>query len=160
MIPADVVEFIHGPQIALIGTRDRALRPTSTRVIGAIAQAEDDLITAMIADVTATATLANLADNGRVALVMSEFPSHRTYQFKGSCVDIKRCSESQKAVRNLYLEKLGARIAQYLWVQPPADYYERVIIDPAHAIRFKVEAMFNQTPGPQAGAAVPFTPGR
>ena len=158
MIPADIVAFVHGPQIVLIGTRDGALKPTAARAIGLIARPDTDAISIIVPEATGARTFANLADNERIALVISEFPSHRTYQFKGTCLDISPCSADQKAVRDLYLEKLGARMRDHLWIKPPAGYFERYIVEPARAIRMRVETVFDQTPGPNAGSSLPFSP--
>ena len=61
MIPDKLVEFLHGPQIMLVGTRDAKLRPAVDRAFGAVADAPDS-ITIFLPD--AERTLANLADNG------------------------------------------------------------------------------------------------
>ena len=37
VIPDKLVEFLHGPQIMLLGTRDAKLRPTVARAFGAVA---------------------------------------------------------------------------------------------------------------------------
>ena len=68
MIPDKLVEFLHGPQIMLVGTRDAKLRPAVDRAFGAVADAAKDSITIFLPDGNAERTLANLADNGRVAL--------------------------------------------------------------------------------------------
>ncbi|MSO69339.1 MAG: pyridoxamine 5'-phosphate oxidase family protein [Alphaproteobacteria bacterium] len=158
MIPADIVEFVHGPQIALIGTRGASLRPTSARTVGLIAGPASDTISIVVPEATGARTFENLTNNGRIALIVSEFPSHRTYQFKGTCLDIGPCSADQNAVRNLYLEKLDARMREYLWVKPPAGYIERLLVDPSRVIRLRIETIFDQTPGPNAGQPLPFKP--
>ncbi len=155
MIPDKLVEFLHGPRVMLLGTRDAKLRPAVARAFGAVADAAKDSITFFLPDGNAERSLANLADNGRVALTVSEPISHETYQFKG--VHIASCASTDKdmAVQDIYIEKLIAHLKQI-----GADaFFEGTVLYPSTAVAFTVQEVFVQTPGPGAGDRYDFTPG-
>jgi len=100
----------------------------------------------------------NLADNGRIALTVVDGFSHRTYQFKGSFAGARPCTDNDKAVRDIYREKMVVRYRN--WFMPiPDPFWRDFIVEPSNAVSLRVEQIFDQTPGPNAGRAVPFTPG-
>ena len=155
MIPDKLVEFLHGPQVMLVGTRDAKLRPAVARALGAVADAAKDSITFFLPDVNAERTLANLADIGRVALTVSEPISHETYQFKGAYSASRASSEKDMAVQDIYLEKLIA----HLKPTGAGEHFEGLVLYPSTAVVFSVQDVFVQTPGPGAGDRYDFTPG-
>ena len=53
MIPDKLVDFVHGPTLSWVGTRDGRLRPTVTWAFGARVSAASDEITAFVPDVEA-----------------------------------------------------------------------------------------------------------
>jgi len=158
MISADIVEFVHGPHVMLLGTRSRALRPTVRRVFGAFVEPASDSITFFLPECESRPSMENLADNGRVALLVIDAFSHRTHQFKGGVVATRPCTDKDKAVRELYREKMIVHFRK--WFLPvPDPFWRDFIVEPSNSVSFRVEAIFDQTPGPNAGKPVAFTPG-
>lgn len=155
VIPGKLVEFLHGPRIMILGTRDAKLRPAVARAFGALADAAKDSITFFLPDGNAERSLANLADNGRVALTVTEPVSHETYQFKGAHIESRASTEKDMAVQDIYLEKLIAHLTPI-----GADaHFEGTVLYPSTAVAFSVQDVFIQTPGPGAGDRYDFTPG-
>jgi hypothetical protein len=154
-----MVAFIHGPQIMLVGTRSKALRPAARRVAGAYAEPEADAVTIFVPDCEGRAILENAADNGRIAVVLIDAATHRSYQLKGQFLESHPSTEREKAIRDLYLEKLIVHMRVNYPIPLPENHFRNFIMEPSTSLRFRLEAIFNQTPGPGAGKPVAFTPG-
>lgn len=158
MIPADIVEFVHGPKVMYLGTRSKALRPMVRRAFGALVEPASDTITFFLPECESGQTYENLTDNGRIALTVVDGFSHRTYQFKGSFVGARPCTDNDRAVRDIYREKMIVHYRNYFHPIPD-PFWRDFIVEPSNAVSLRVEQIFDQTPGPNAGKPVPFTPG-
>ncbi len=155
MIPEQLVEFLHGPMGLILGTRDARLRPCVTFVSGVKADAANDEITMYLADVYGERPLQNLADNGMVALTCGHGPAHETFQFKGEFVESRPSSDQGIAVQELYKAKVSAHYDREYGPEA-RDLFDGLVLSPSTAVRFKVSEIFDQTPGPNAGARVEF----
>ena len=158
MLPSDIVEFLHGPQVMAIGTRSAKLRPAMGRVLGAFADAAQDRVSLFLPNVQCEPHLTNLADNGSVAMTAGEARSHRNYQFKGRVVDVRASTPGDIAIRDVYIDKLIRYFREEYFMPLPDNFFGDSIADPSTTITFRVVKIFNQTPGPNAGKPVDFVP--
>lgn len=158
MLPDDLVEFLHGPLVFALGTRDAKLRPAMGRIFGAFADGPKDLISFFLPNVQCEPHLSNLADNGLVAMTAGEARSHRNYQFKGRVVEVRASTAADAAIRDVYRDKLITYFRQQYFVPLPDEFFGNYISDPSTTITFRVSKIFNQTPGPNAGRPIDFTP--
>ena len=110
MIPDKFVEFAHGPRLMFFGSRNAKLRPTATWAFGALVDGEKGTITAFVPDIEGAQTFENLTDNGRASLVLSDAPTHETYQFKGAHRGTRPCTEADYTVQEIYIRKLIAHL--------------------------------------------------
>ena len=155
MIPQELVEFLHGPRGFLLGTRDGRLRPSISWIAGVIADAANDEITMFIADAYGARTLANLEDNGMAALTAGHGPAHETYQFKGRFIESRPSTDHDIAVQQLHRSKVVAHFTN-VYGEEAGGIFAGSLLLPSTAIRFKVTDIFDQTPGPNAGARIEF----
>ena len=155
MISANLVEFLNGPVVLLVGTRDENMRPSAAYAFGCVTDAENETITFFLPDNEGEAVLRDLKQNGKVALTVTEGISHLTYQFKGTRIEARPVSENEKALQDAYREKV---IAHYLQKGVPEGYFGWIVYDPSTAVTFRVEETFDQTPGPAAGGKLDSTP--
>lgn len=132
----------------LVGTRDAGLRPESARVWGVTVERETALATVFLPNAGSEVTLSNLRDNGQLALTFSRGIDHRSVQVKGRCVSIAPTNLQQRAVQDRYFEIFSEGLR---WIGHRPPLLRRVRYFPSHAIRFRIESMFEQTPGPGAG---------
>lgn len=151
MIPDRVIELLHGPVYMQIGTRDAALRPSHTFAVGAVVHEDRETVTVFVPSARAGRMLADLENNGRVALGIS-LASHEAYQLKGSYLSTRPTDVSDLARQETYRKALleDARRAGYpeeiAWSMTQGIAYT-----PGTAITFRAEQVFLQTPGPGAG---------
>jgi hypothetical protein len=134
-----------------VATRDATLRPDSTRAVGSRVDGAAEMVTVFLPVATAAGALANLRDNGRLAVTFSRPIDHATWQLKGALCDLARAGTSDLDHIRRYRDALACELA--LVGVPPA-LTRRVAHWPCHAVRFRVEEVYVQTPGPNAGGRI------
>jgi len=154
LIPDRIVEVLHGPAVMFVGTRDEKLHPAQTFVVGAVVPPDRETVTFLIPESRSERILSDLMNNGKVALAVS-LVTHEAYQLKGSFIASRPADAKERAVQEIYRSKLLSALLQ-------AGYPEQIAkplvlgcaYQPAVAIAFRVEEIFLQTPGPEAGKKI------
>jgi len=154
MIPDRVVEVIHGPAWLYAGTHDEKLRPAHTFAVGAVVHSDREHVTFFVPRSRSERILSDLTSNGKVALAVA-LASHEAYQLKGGYVSSRPTDEKDLTVQEIYRPKLFADGLR-------AGYPEQIIkplalgfaYRPGVAITFRVQEVFLQTPGPDAGKKI------
>lgn len=149
-IPSELHDFLQSGITILVGTRDARLVPESMRGISAKVAHDGTELTVWLPAPTAARTLANVADNGRLAVYFCSI-EHRSFQFKGRVTAVRDALAKERAD----LERYRAALAQH-WGQigVPPRLTHRMVVWPAHALTMQVESVFVQTPGPGSGHAL------
>lgn len=146
MIPQRLVDFIHGPVLSWVGSRDERLRPSLTWTFGLRVDAANDLITTFVPDIEAEQVMSDLARNGMVALTVAEAITNEAYQFKGRLLEARPTTDEERAVQDIHRDKLVSHYTHY-----PDSFFGGYVRYPSTAVTFRVEEAFVQTPGPGAG---------
>lgn len=147
-IPEDLAEMFEGGVSVLVGTRDASLRPEATRGYGAVVHADRQRITVFLPTEVSARACANLRDNGRVCVGFSSILEAKTIQVKGQLEELRECDETDRAV----IERYQMAYAEVLTVTGlPRALTRSLNAWPSVAVRFVVEDIFVQTPGPNAG---------
>ena len=154
MIPENLVEFLNGPVVLTVGTRNEEMRPCLSRVFGAVTDAENEAITFFLPDVEGESILRNLAQNGRVVLTMTDGLSNESYQIKGKTIGSRPSDEKETALQDTYKSMM---ISHYKKKGIPEEFFGGFVYHPSTAVTFRVEEIFVQTPGPGAGEKIDFT---
>jgi hypothetical protein len=149
MISSELAAFLESGVAILVGTRDARLVPDATRAIGARVGKGGAELTVFLPDVISGPALANLRDNGRVAVAFSRAADHRTFQVKGQAVEVRPATAEERAVVDRFRCAWASALSE---VGLPPRITLRMAHWPAHAVRVRVERIFVQTPGPGAGA--------
>ena len=147
MISDHLAEFVHGPVVSWVGTRDERFRPSVSWVFGAKVDREHDKITLFVPNVEAEQTLRNIDHNGMIAFTAADGLTHESFQFKGNFVEKRASTEEDRAVQDIHMSKWIA----YFDGKYPNDLAPGYIAHPSTAITFHVTHIFIQTPGPGAG---------
>jgi hypothetical protein len=149
MIEPELRAFLEGGVGIHIGTRTARLEPNGARVTAV--KVEDDLLHLLIyvPAIAAVRVLPDLETNGAAAVVFARPVDDRACQIKGifagsrpAGADERRFVEQQWEAFLDNLEKIGIpRVGASGWITWPSV-----------AIRMRATTIFEQTPGPQAGA--------
>jgi hypothetical protein len=151
MIPENIIEFLERQIFMHVGTRDGKMRPREIMAWG-IRMAEDKRsISILIPAVTAERTIKNLMDNQRIALTCVYIPNHESYQFKGTYLSHDAGTEKEDAELEKYFSGYP-EIFKTIGMSP--DFLAPVQYKPAVSVKFLVEEIFVQTPGPNAGKKI------
>lgn len=148
MIDPQLAAFLEEGLGIHIGARDERLQPSGTRAVAVKVEDNGLCIVVYIARASINRVLPDLESNGQAAVVFGRPVDDRSCQVKGIFVDARPATADERqrvtAQWNGYLENLERigipRAAAAGWVTWPAV-----------AVRLKVTALFEQTPGPQAG---------
>lgn len=148
MIPQKLIDFVQGPTLHFVGSRNEKLRPAYTWAFGATVDAAQSTITFYVPDVEGAETLSNFEDNAMVALTVSDGATHETYQFKGKCLEMRPSEEKDTAIQDIHRSKVISHLGPLGY---PEEIWTGFTIYPSTAVTFRVEDVFVQTPGPGAG---------
>ncbi|WP_242356963.1 MULTISPECIES: pyridoxamine 5'-phosphate oxidase family protein [Anaeromyxobacter] len=157
MIPAQLAGFLESGVSVLVATRDARLSPDALRAMGVRVERGGAELTVFLPAATSREALANLRDNGRIAVCFSRAADHRSVQVKGRAVEVGEAGADERERVERYLDALADA-----WgvIGIPARATLRLAHWPCHAVRVRVEGVFVQTPGPDAGAPLVDVAGR
>ena len=135
-----------------IGTRDERLQPHGARAVAVRVDEDGAHLVVYVSKIAAARVLPGLESNGQAAVDFGRPTDDRACQVKGVFVRARAATakerpfiEAQWDAFRATLERIGIpRATSAGWTTWPAV-----------AIRLKATALFEQTPGPQAG--VPLT---
>ena len=141
----------------MVGTRDSELVPELVRAWGPCISGDRKRVSVCVAMAAGARTIGNLKDNHRLAVTFASPADSNAIQLWGRCVATGRphrndlsAVEQHRAAFAQVNKSLGVPLAfiEALWQRELAGSLDMV------TIRFVVEQIFNQTPGPDAGSAL------
>ncbi|HVX93906.1 MAG TPA: hypothetical protein VHK47_03255 [Polyangia bacterium] len=147
-VPAELQGLLEQPVILHLATRNAAMEPMSVMAFGLERVGDGRELTVFLAAVVATETLANLRDNGQIALTLVRPTTHLAIQIKGTWLGERRTDEADRAYLARYRETTVEELGR---VGVPRSVWERVVWWPVVALRMDVREVFVQTPGAGAG---------
>lgn len=149
MVSTELAAFLEGPRLHAVATRDRDHAPSLMYAWGARVGGDGRTVTVFLAAGASQKLLADLRENGEIALTSCELGALRTYQLKGRLREVRPpTSDEQRfcaetfATLKVIVEMGGT----------PRAVLDRVALPPCHAVEFEVRHVFEQTPGRGAGA--------
>jgi hypothetical protein len=135
----------------LVGTVDPSGWPSCCRGVAVVVHPDGEGVIVYVPVATAAQTVANIASNGRMAIVSSEPVSHSTVQLKGRARGVRVAGEEEAEAVQAHYDRLVDTLDS---VGLPRGISRTVSRWPAFAVDLAVEAIFEQTPGPRAGVLV------
>ncbi len=152
MIPDRVLEvMLNG--YGHFGSTSNNLIPAHIDTLGASSNPENDEATFFVRKSLAEKTLINLDSNGMAAVYLG-LPSHEAYQIKGHFTGSRDLTaeelEVSSKIRNYFIDTISA-------MGLPRENIEKLYgIAPDIGLTVKIENIYIQTPGPEAGTKLEF----
>lgn len=156
LLDPSLVEFLQQGLAMHLGTRNGRLEPHGARVVAVAVDADSDghsVITAYLPATGSEDVLADLDDNGQVALACARPSDDRACQVKGT---MRQVRQAQPAELDELQRQWQGFVAQLGLVGIPQQAASGWSVWPSVAVQFVVTAVFDQTPGalgrPSTGA--------
>ena len=136
-----------------LGSVNAEKKPSHTDTFSASFDHDKDTVTCFVLGSLAGPVLENLKATGRVSYFFG-LPSHEAYQFKGQFIGTRELVETELAQS----EKVRKYIKEMMSSMGiPTEAFEHSFgMTPDLGLTFKVEKIFKQTPGPEAGQELNF----
>jgi hypothetical protein len=148
-LTAELADFLESGVSILIGTRSPDLRPLSGRGMGAKVDRARGTVTIYFPSEPCARLIENVRATKVLAATFSRPIDHRSLQIKGSVTSIREGTEEDQAIQAVYR---GALMEQLAAIGVSRALSRRVAWFPSVAVEVHVSEMFEQTPGPNAGA--------
>lgn len=142
-----MAEFVCSGVAIVVATRDGDLRPEIGR--GWAPRVDGARVALCIASRAGSAMRANLEANGAIAVTCSRPTTYRTIQLKGTAVEV---GDPEPADEQRVAEHVEAFMAEAQTLGVPPEFRETSVAGRLIAVTFAVEELYDQTPGPGAGA--------
>jgi len=151
MIPAELAAFFQEGVAIHIGTRNERLAPNGARATAVRIDADGVHLEVFVASVVAKEILADLESNGQAAIVFARPVDDRACQVKAVFVSFRQAAPED---RDLVMGQWNGFLHSLELIGIPRTSLLGWVTWPSVAIRLRATALFDQTPGPQAGAAL------
>jgi hypothetical protein len=145
----EVAELLSRGVAAIAATRSAELRPDLVRGWGIRVSEERDAIDLCLEVPDGSPVRENLADNGSLALTASLPTTYKSVQVKGVATEVREPSDDELAAVEEHVAAFGREAAQ---VGLPPDGAQRLMGSGFVAVTLEVREVYDQTPGPAAGA--------
>ena len=152
MIAPQLASFLEEGLSLHIGTRDDTLQPEGGRAAALKVEPDGRHLVVYVPDTAFVRVRANLEANGLAAISIGRPVDDRAAQVKGPVVDIRPALEEE---RPIVATQWDGFMRQLSLIGIPPALATNWSMWPAVAVRLKVTAVFEQTPGPQAGTPIP-----
>jgi hypothetical protein len=152
MIDRELAAFLEEGLVIHLGTRNAHLEPSGARVTAVMVEADGRLVTAYVPKVAAGRVLPDLKDNGFTALVFVRPTDDRACQVKGVFAGSRAAKPGERSAISAQWDRARRSLER---IGIPRVLTDSWTIWPSVAVRVRVTHLFNQTPGPGAGAALP-----
>lgn len=148
MILQPLLDLLETGVSVMIGTRDAVLMPECARAWGIRVEPDGVSVTVFVTETTSRRTLANLRENGRIAVTCTRPSDHTACQLKGTVRFIRPADPRDEEHRSRWKREF---FSELMAIGVPAELCDALITDPVLAVEVDVQEAFGQTPGPGAG---------
>jgi hypothetical protein len=149
MLTAELAEFLHGGVVVVAATRSAQNVPELTRGWGPRVWDDGTVVTLCLSTTTGSRTRENLEQNGTVAATFVLPTTYRGVQLKGEVTSTSEPTEDELRRVDEHLARLTGQ-TRVLGV--PDEVMARLRKPPFVCVSFRVQEVYDQTPGPGAGA--------
>lgn len=150
----ETVEFLQSGCGLLVAAVGADGTPRANRGFGLEVVADERV--RVLLDADEQTTLEYLAEHDRIAINATSVPTYHSIQLKGRCTAIETATEADEARARHYCDDFFAEVVA-------VDGYDLALLErmtPACfvACTVHVEELYDQTPGPDAGASITLRP--
>jgi len=152
MLSEALTTFIHAGLASQIGTRNARLEPNGGQLSGVKVDADRLHVVAYVPAGGAGPLLDDLRDNGQAAITFTRPVDDVACQIKGVFVESWPARDDERPFVTAQWEGFLQQLEQVGLPRVAATHWDSW---PCVAVRIRATAIFDQTPGPGAGAPMP-----
>lgn len=156
-LSADQIAFIQGNVTMYVAATGADLSPQVARATGCRIDAKTNRVTIFLSAARAGALIAAVRSHRTLAAVFSQPGTHQALQLKTRDAEIISIQRDDGLLITEYRERLIAHISPLGFTPDMLRAFFGIPMSDAIALQFTPYAAFDQTPGPNAGAAFPST---
>jgi len=149
-IDHELKAFVEGGQAVSIATADAAGRPHVSMAWGPMVTGDGRALAFFVECERANDVVADLVENPNIALTLGSPIAYRSVQFKGRCMGTRVATAEEEAWVARHREAFSSAAA--LVGDPPQAIANLFLSGELRRFDMTVDAAFDQTPGPNAGA--------
>ena len=147
----DITRCLDQNVSVMVGSVDSRGEPSTCRALALTSTDGLSSLTVYVPVSTSRETIANIAATGRLTVVATHPIDHHSLQMKGTAATARLARQDEAEAVHRGLLGFGALLNT---IGIPPRVTNAVTWWPAFAIEMRVEEIFDQTPGPRAGARV------
>ena len=151
MISPPLASFLVEGLSIHIGTRDADLRPEGGRAAAVTVSPDGRQMVVYVPETAFSRLRPNIDANGYAAIGFGRPVDDRACQVKGNVLDVRPATDDERA---LVASQWDGFMRQLEMIGIPRGLSANWSMWPAVAVTMKVTAVFEQTPGPQAGTPI------
>lgn len=148
MFDAPLIRFLEQGLAIHLGTRNANLEPNGLRATAVKVADDRQHLLVYVTSADAGVVLRDLRDNTQAAVTMVRPSDDRACQVKGTFVDVRDARPDEQRLLETQWRGFGEQL-ELLGIPPEATFAWQMW--PCVAIRIRVTALFDQTPGPGSG---------
>lgn len=146
-----IASFVQYRTSMNVAGRDAQNRPALARGLGIRVSPDPCMLTVFLSTTHSARLLQCLRENGAIAVAVTRPKTHETLQFKGRVLEIVSPSEDDRVQMAAYQDSFVDELSELGY---PPEFTRQLLAgsDNCVAVVFEPAEMFDQTPGPKAGA--------
>jgi len=153
VLDPEIVAFLESGCALIVGTVAHDGTPYATRAWGMTITSRDEPLTVrLLLDAADDVTIEHLGQSGRVAITATSVPTLKSRQLKGRASSVSPATDADLDRAAQYCEQFYGDICRT--EHTPRALPERLTPADYVACTIEIDELFDQTPGPGAGAAL------
>jgi hypothetical protein len=157
-LDAEHAAFIQGGVSIVVAARNADHATTVSRAVGCRVSADRRQVTLLLSAAQSAELLADVRDNGIIAVVFSQPRRHLAIQLKGGDAGVVPLADEDPHLVAAYRKRLADEVAPIGYNDAFVKAVMSVVPGDLVAVAFTPSAAFLQTPGPKAGTRLQSSP--
>lgn len=148
--PQDI-QFIESGVSLGAASRDRRYVPSVARVLACRVEPDAKSLRILLSRQQAAQLIQDALSSDQLALVLSDPPTHKTWQIKGHSVSELPCSPQDSSCIAGHIDAFAGVIEALDFPRPFTKALYAHVPEDVVCLRFVIAELFDQSPGPRAG---------
>jgi hypothetical protein len=153
VLSPETAAFLESGCALIVGSADVGNEPHAARGWGVNVLSRDPMEVRLLIDADDPVTIENLSTSGKIAVTGADVPSLRSVQFKGTVSAIEPATDADRARASRYADDFFGDIGRVDGT--PRRLLDRLMARDFVACIVRIMDLYDQTPGPSAGASMP-----